>query len=751
MATSYYRDEVFAKSALLTTMAATRLTPHGVVAGVMGTLALALAILSIFVGYFIPPEAMMFLSTVLALALVLTFLYFPLGRRSWADPYDWRFAVDLVLVVAAVLCRVYIGQDIEAFQARWGSPSDLDVLVGTVEILLVLEATRRAVSWMLVVVVVAFVAYPLVANYMPGLLYGPPAEWRFVISLIFMQAHGIFGLPLTVIASYVILFVIFGAILQRSGAGAFFINLALATTGAQTGGPAKAAVISSALFGTLSGSAVANVVTTGTFTIPLMRRVGYANYFAGAVEAVASTGGQIMPPVMGAVAFVMAAFMGVPYADVAIAAAIPAILYYASLFWQVHFEAKRLGLTRIPRRELPNIRSVLARGWHLALPLVAIVALILMGRSVAQMGFVALVSALVISFVRRETRLTPVNLLLGLEDAIRAAVPVLITCAAVGMIIGSIYSTGVHFRISSLVLELAGGQLWLVLLLTMAVLLFLGMGMGTVAEYLAVAALIVPGIIKLGVPAIAAHMFALYYAVIGAITPPVAIAAYAAAGLAGSPPFRTGWVACRLALVGFIVPWMFVFSPELLFRGAPADIALAFVTANVGVFALAASLEGYLLRPAKPIERVALAAGALLLIKPGLATDVVGIALVGSAILAQRVWPERARVAAQAAAPVAEPAPIVAEAAQGAGLPMRAAPAPVARGPWFWVQWVALATVAILLFWLGEASFHLQETNAFVVFLLIIGTALIGLARLGLATAERVPGSLPTTAGTQLG
>lgn len=742
-------------SPLLAVLEAKRLTLRVILGGVMSVTTLALAFFAVFVGYFIPPETTMFLSSILTLALVLTFLAFPLGRRSWSDPPDWRLAVDLVLIAAAVAIRAYIGIDIEAFQARWGLPADWDIIAGTIEILLVLEATRRAVSWVLTLVVAIFLIYPLLANYVPGVLSGPPSDWRFLVSLLFMQTHGIFGLPLTVISSYVILFIIFGSVLQRSGGGALFINLALAATGWQTGGPAKASVISSALFGTISGSAVANVMVDGWLTIPLMRRVGYAGHYAAAVEAVASTGGQIMPPVMGAVAFVMAAFMGVPYADVAIAAAIPGILYYAALFWQVHFQAKVRGMGRVPRRELPDLVRVLGEGWHLTLPLLVIIVMIMLGRSVAQMGFAGLVLAVVLAASRRHTRLSPTNLLLALEDGIRSAVPVLVTCAAVGMIIGSIYATGVHFRISSLVLEVAGGQLVVALFLTMGLLLFLGMGMGTVAEYLAVAALIVPGLIKMGVIPMAAHMFALYYAVIGAITPPVAIAAYAAAGIAGAPPFRTGWTACRLAMAGFIIPWMFVFSPELLFRGPLGDIALAFVSANVGVFALAAGLEGYMLRRANFVERALLLAAAVLLIKPGAVTDAVGLVLLGLVFVAHRVWPLGVGRPAPAALPMVRPAaplgPTLPGFAARRGIPIVAAPAPPVGGLLLRAQWAALAVVAVLLAWLGDASFHLQETNAFVIFLLVIGMALIGLARLGLATAKRVPDSLPTTADTQLG
>ncbi|MBI3968711.1 MAG: TRAP transporter large permease subunit, partial [Chloroflexi bacterium] len=314
-------DELFDRSPLLTLMTASRVTVYSIIATVMATLVLALGLLSVFVGYFLPPESMMFLSSVLTLALVLTFLSAPLGRHRWTDPLDWRFAIDLALILAAIGARIYIGIDIDEFQSRWGLPSDWDVVVGTIVIVLVLEATRRVVSWVLTLVVAVFVLYPIVAAWLPGPLAGPPMDWRFMVSLEFMQSHGIFGLPLNVISSYVVLFIIFGSVLQRCGGGAFFINLALAATGAQTGGPAKASVIASALFGTISGSAVANVMVDGWLTIPLMRRVGYAPHYAAGVEAVASTGGQIMPPVMGVAAFLIAEFLAIPYSEVALAAA----------------------------------------------------------------------------------------------------------------------------------------------------------------------------------------------------------------------------------------------------------------------------------------------------------------------------------------------------------------------------------------------------------------------------------------------
>lgn len=751
MATLHARSETAEAGPLESLLTAKGLTLRTVLAAVMSSVALALGMLSVFVGYFIPPSTTMFLSTVLALALVLTFLTFPLCRRRWSDPPGWPFAVDLLLIALAIACRVYIGLDVEAFEARWGVPSDLDVLVGTVEILLVLEATRRAVSPVLVIVVGVFLVYPLVADQMPGFLVGPPAEWRFLVSLLFMQSHGLFGLPLDVIASYVTLFIIFGAILGRSGAGAFFINLALAATGWQTGGPAKAAVISSALFGSLSGSAIANVVTTGTFTIPLMKRIGYPPHFAAAVEATASTGGMIMPPVMGAVGFIMAAFMGVAYGEVALAATVPALLYYASLFWQVHFEAKQLGLVRVPAHQLPELRRVLAQGWHLALPLIAVIAMILMGRSVSQMGFAALAVAIAVTFWKKETRLSPTNLLLALEDGVRAAVPVMVTTAAVGLIIGSIYATGAHFQIATLVLQVSGGQLWLALLLTMAVLLFLGMGMGIVAEYLAVAALIVPGLIQLGVVPMAAHMFAVYYAVIGAVTPPVSIASYAAAGLADAPPFRTAWLACRLALAGFIVPWMFVFSPQLLFRGPWQEVALAFISANIGIVALAASLEGYLLRPANAVERALLLVTALLLIKPGLETDLVGLGLLGIVLVAQRLWPAGLgrRRPAPPTAPVSAAAAVPAQAAPHEGrrgLVIAAAAAPPTRPTVAWLQWVALIALLAILGWAGTASLHLRDMNIFLDLLLALGLGLVALLRLGVAARETAPEPAPSAA-----
>jgi TRAP transporter 4TM/12TM fusion protein len=395
------------------------------------------------------------------------------------------------------------------------------------------------------------------------------------------------------------------------------------------------AVVASGMFGTISGSAVANVVTTGTFTIPLMRRLGYTKDFSGAVEAVASTGGQFMPPVMGAAAFVMAEFSGVPYLQVCIHAAIPAVLYYLAVGMMVHLEACKLGIQGLPRAELPRLGGVLWFGWHLFLPLIGIVYFLMRGYTPLLAGFYAVLLTIVISVARKATRMSPRKVYAALEAGALSALPVAAACAAAGIVIGVVNLTGLGLRFSSLIINLSGGSLLVALVLTMFASLILGMGLPTTPAYVIQAALAVPALVNLGVPIIAAHLFCLYFAVISAITPPVALAAYAGASISGGNAMTTGFIATRLGLAAYIIPYMFVYGPALLTIGEPLDVVLAAVTALVGVVGLAAAAEGWLLGRMAAWERLLTLGSALLLIKPGWVTDLAGLILFGVVALGQ--------------------------------------------------------------------------------------------------------------------
>jgi len=436
----------------------------------------------------------------------------------------------------------------------------------------------------------------------------------------------------------VILFIIFGALVERTGTGKLFMDFALALTGHQVGGPAKVACVTSGLFGTVSGSAVANVMTTGTFTIPLMRKIGYRPAFAGSVEAVASTGGQIMPPIMGAAAFVMAEFLGVSYLQVAAAALIPAVLYFLAVFMSVHFEARRTGMQGLPRAELPQLGAVLWERGHLFLPLVIIIGVLLAGYSAPYAALCGIVSVVPTALLRRTTRaeLTLWTVTEGLIAGARNTVAVALACACAGMVVGVITLTGLGIDFTSLVLAAARNTLLLALLLTMVAGIILGMGMPTTPAYIVQVALLVPAIVKLGVPVEAAHMFAFYFAILSAITPPVALAVYAANSLSGGGLWQTGLASLKLGATGYVIPFMFVFGPSLLMIGSWERILLTTVTAVIGVVALAASLHGYFLRPTRLWERVLLFGGALVLIKPGLMTDAIGLAALAAVLLSQQ-------------------------------------------------------------------------------------------------------------------
>ncbi|MEO5883069.1 MAG: TRAP transporter fused permease subunit, partial [Caldimonas sp.] len=451
---------------------------------------------------------------------------------------------------------------------------------------------------------------------------------------------GIFGIPIYVSATYVMLFILFGSFVERSGAGQLFMDFALALAGGSSGGPAKVAVITSSLFGTVSGSAVANVMTTGTFTIPLMKRTGYRPAFAGAVEAVASTGGQLMPPIMGAAAFVMAEFLGVSYLTVAGFALLPAVLYYVAVFMAVHFEAKRIGLVGVPKADLPRLKGVLTERGHLFLPLVVIVAVLLSGRSAAFAALCGIASVVPTTWLRASTRGTFTWRAIGeaLEAGARNTIVVALACASAGLVIGTITLTGLGLSFTGVVIQLSQNSQILALVLTMLAGILLGMGLPTTPAYIVQVALLVPALVKLGVQVEAAHLFVLYFAVLSAITPPVAMAVYAANGISHAKLMETSWAAVKLGLTGYIIPFMFVFAPALLLRGEWADVALAVVTATIGVTCLAGALhEHFFWGKARWWERLMLFVAALVLIKPGWQSDLVGVVLVGL-VAASQCW-----------------------------------------------------------------------------------------------------------------
>jgi TRAP transporter 4TM/12TM fusion protein len=603
----------------------------GVIAKVSSGIAVAMALYHLYTGLFGAPEALLHRAIHLLFTLILIFMVYPGSKEGSKIP-------GFILMATGVVPLIYLFYNYDYFITRYPYVHPLswaDFIMGILLTLTLLEGARRSIGLAMPVTAVAFILYAYIGPYLPGLLHHAGTSTETIIDQLYMTTEGIFGIPLGVSATYVILFVIFGAFLERSGGGQFFMDLAAAVTGRSRGGPGKIAVVASSLFGTISGSAVANVMVTGQFTIPMMKRTGFQPHFAGAVEATASTGGQIMPPVMGAAAFVMAEFTGTPYLTVCKHALIPAMLYYISVFMAIHFEALRTNL-RGMAEEAPRLAAVLLSKGHLLVPVAVIIYLMFAGYTPMYASIFSIFSVIILANLKRETRMKLMKVLGALEEGAKGTLSVAVACACAGIVIGVINLTGLGLKFTSFVLFLAGNSLAPALLFTMAAGIILGMGLPTTAAYIVMAALLVPALIKLGIPEMAAHMFAFYYAIISAITPPVALAVYAGAGLAGSNMWKTGWAAVRIGAPGFIIPFMFAYSPSLLLIGPPSTAFLSVATATVGVVMLAGGMIGWFLKGTNAYERLFLLAGAILLIKPGITTDIIGLALLAAVIFSQK-------------------------------------------------------------------------------------------------------------------
>ena len=562
----------------------------------------------------------------LAFTLALVFLLYPAtskqSKTSGIPFYDFILAG---LGVASALYLVFFFNDLVT---RAGLPTTADLVMGFILIATLLEATRRISNPVLPCLAVAALLYCYFGRYLPEMLAHRGFSIPRIINHMYLGTEGIFGTPLEVSSTFVYMFILFGAVLEKTGLGRFIIDLSMALAGWSTGGPAKVAVVSSGLMGTVSGSSVANVCTTGMFTIPLMKSVGYQPYFAGAVEAVASTGGQIMPPVMGAGAFIMAQFLGVPYIEVAIAAVVPALLYYFAVMVQVHFEACRLGLKGIPWAQLPPIWPLLRSKGFLLIPLIAIIYFLLAGYTPLKAAFNGILVSFVLSWLNKDTRLTPDRIFQAFEAGARGAIGVACACATVGMVVGMGTLTGLALRIAGAIVSAAGGSKILTLVFTMCASILLGTGLPTTANFIVTSTMAAPALFQLGVPAKAAYMFVFYFGIAADLTPPVALAAYAGSGIAGSDPMKTGMTAFKLALAGFLVPYIYVYNPMLLFIDVvPLEMVQAICTALIGVFLLAMFTIGFFKAPMAWYMRILAFAGALGLLIPGTASDLAGLAV----------------------------------------------------------------------------------------------------------------------------
>jgi len=517
----------------------------------------------------------------------------------------------------------------ENLQLRAGIVYASDILFAILLIIAIFEACRRKMGNPLVIITLVFVAYAFLGKYIPGFLNQPGMTLKKFTSLVYLTTDGIFGSPLYASASYVVLFVLLGAIMSVSGIGDYMTNLATSLFGHMRGGPAKVAVVASGFFGSISGSPTANVIGTGTFTIPMMKKNGFEPEFAAAVEATASTGGAIMPPIMGSTAFIMAEMLGIPYPAVAKAALIPAILYFLAVLFGVDIYAAKHGLKGIPRSQLPKVRSMLKQIYMLAPLIFLIFCMAVFNMTIVRSGLLTIIVTLVLVEINPKTRMTKEQWLQIPVQTVKSAVSVGIACAMAGIISGVIMGSGLGYRISSILTSVAGTSMLLLLVLTMVVSLIMGMGVPTTAAYLVLASLVAPTMIQLGIPPLAAHMFIFYFGCISSITPPVALAAYAGAGLAGCDPNKTGYKAFRLAFCSFLMPYLFVYNPVLLMEGGVLDILWSLVTALIGAYLLASGFEGFFFRwSLKWFERPLMILGAVMLIVPGMVTDLVGIAII---------------------------------------------------------------------------------------------------------------------------
>jgi TRAP transporter 4TM/12TM fusion protein len=609
----------------------------------------------LFVLNFRPIDSVLFRAIHLAGGTTLGLGYFAIaaGRSRQRVPwYDW------LLIAAANACAVYIFVNLEELQFRagalytWG-----DLVVGVAGTLLVLEFSRRTAGLALTLIASTFLLYAFLGPWLPGVLYHKGYDPGFVATYIFSD-QGIFGVTLEVSSTFIIMFTAFAAFLTASKAGDYFNELAVALVGWARGGPAKVAVLSGVLFGSISGSSVANVVASGSVTIPMMRRVGYDRATAGAIEATSSTGGQITPPVMGAGAFIMAEVTGIPYAHIALAAVIPCLLFYIACYAHCDLHAVRHGLRGIPRAELPRIVPMLG-GLYLLAPIAVLVWAFVAGYSGFRAAGLGIVACVVVSWLSARSRMGPRAVAGALDLAARDSIQLISVCAAAGIVVGVIALTGIGGRFSSLVLAIAGESRILAMLFTMVIVVILGMGMPTTAAYAISAAVVAPGLVRMGVAPLVAHMFIFYFAVLSAITPPVAVASFAAAGMAQADPWRTSWIAVKMGLATFIVPFMFFVSPLLLGQGGWLEVAHVTLTASLGVLFLASATEGWLNGPLAALPRGVLFVAALLLITPEPITDLIGLAAGLALALRQRrlhgARPGRAVAPAEPPAPAPTP------------------------------------------------------------------------------------------------
>ncbi len=589
-----------------------------------------------FFGMFVPHQVHKSVSVFFALLLVFTLL--PAGGKhhgedTKAERIERKIPwYDFALIISAGFGAgfvVFFNETILDY-GEWGFLDTKGIILATMLAVPLLEAVRRTTGWALPIIILCMVAITVFQKYLPGLLYGHGYPLDRLLYSTYVGNAGIFGLPLGISANIVIVFLIFGAMMHGAGASQWFMDMAMALTGWSRGGPAKAAVLASAMFGSISGSPSGNSATTGVFTIPLMKKIGYTPAFAAAVEAVASTGGMILPPVMGAIAFIMAEWLEITYAQVVIAAAVPALLYFLIVFVSVHLQAQKSGISALPLSELPKFWKVFVSGWYYMIPMAALVYfLVFEGRPPEMSGIMACGFVIVCSFLSKDrTRwLLPKRIMVAFDEGVSRWVVVSVITGSVGIMIGALELSGVGLKISSFIVDLAGGNLLLTLLFVGIVSLIVGMGLDATPAYITLATLMAPALVRLGVPDIAAHLFVIYWGLASFYTPPTCIAVFVTSGIAQSKVWATGWEAVRLGIAAFLIPFAFVFSPALLLNGGLVDVIFAVVTASIGATLVAAGVRGYLFGSLAHYQRLLILAAGLLFIAPGFKFLLVGLVL----------------------------------------------------------------------------------------------------------------------------
>jgi TRAP transporter 4TM/12TM fusion protein len=599
----------------------------GPMALVVAVIAIGMSIFQLYTSGFGLLESIRQRSMHLSFLLALVFLLYP--ARMKTSKRNMPTLIDFIWLILGLIPPLYLFFTIEEIQLNGGILEGIDYIVGAIGIIVLFEASRRVLGMGLTTVAFVFLLYTLFGHYIQGSLGHRQFSLETIIEHFYFSTEGIFGVPLGVSATYIFLFVLFGAFLQETKMTQFINDLALSIAGRTPGGPAKVAVIASGFMGMITGSSVANAASIGSFTIPLMKKYGYRPHFAGAVEAVASTGGQIMPPIMGAAAFIMAEFLNIPYSRIMLAAIIPALLYYLACWVIIHLEAKKNGLQGLPADEVPKFKQVLKEGGHLLIPIVVLIYLLVSGVTPLYSATWAIVAAIVASFFRKHTAIGWRGILRALEMGARGAVSVGIACAIVGIVVGTISISSLGLTVGNNIIGLADGSLLLTMLLTMVTCLIMGMGVPTTPMYIIVATVAAPILVQnFGVLPLAAHLFVFYYGALAEITPPVALAAFTASGIAKAKPLKVALTACRLALAGFIIPYFFVYNPVLLFEGNNyVEIIQAVITSILGVIALGIGLQNWMFHKTNSIQRIAMFTAAILLIVPGLTTDIAGAVL----------------------------------------------------------------------------------------------------------------------------